>query len=101
MVKALARGFRWRRMLETGGLVTIQEIATKEKINEAYVSRVLRLTLLAPEIVEAILDGRQAPETTLPVLMGPFPVEWSEQRMVLSGRGSDAVGLPVTVVGIP
>jgi hypothetical protein len=76
MVKALARAFRWRRMLETGVAATIREIAAAEKINESYVSRVLRLTLLAPEIVEAILDGRQAPEMTLPVLMGPFPVEW-------------------------
>jgi hypothetical protein len=49
------------------------------------VSRVLRLTLLAPEIVEAILDGRQVPEMTLPVLMGPFPVEWDRQRATLIG----------------
>ncbi len=46
-----------------------------------YVSRVLRLTLLAPDIVEAALDGRQAQDMTLPVLMGPFPVEWERQRL--------------------
>ena len=80
MVKALARAYRWRRMLETGAVATVREIAEKEKINESYVGRVPRLTLLAPEIVEAILDGRQAPEMTLPVLMGAFPVEWGEQR---------------------
>ena len=79
LVKALARAFRWRRMLETGAVVTIREIAAKEQINESYVSRVLRLTLLAPVIVEAILDGRQVPEMTLPVLIGTFPVEWGEQ----------------------
>jgi hypothetical protein len=84
MVKALARAFRWRRMLETGAVATVREIAAAEKINESYVSRVLRLTLLAPEIVEAILDGRQAPEMTLPVLMGPFPVEWERQRAMIS-----------------
>jgi hypothetical protein len=66
MVKALARGFRWRKMLETGAVATVTEIATKERINESYVGRVLRLTLLAPEIVEAILDGPQALELTLP-----------------------------------
>ena len=59
MVKAIARAFRWREMLESGEYATIREIATAEKINESYVGRVLRLTLLAPDIVEAILDGRQ------------------------------------------
>ena len=80
VVKALARAFRWRRTLETGLHARIKEIAAAKKINASYVSRVPRLTLLAPEIVEAILDGRQSPEMTLPVLMGPFPVEWERQR---------------------
>jgi hypothetical protein len=80
LVKALARAFRWRRMLETGVVSSVGEIATREAINKSYVSRVLRLTLLAPEIVEAILDGRHAPEMTLPVLMGTFPVEWTRQK---------------------
>jgi hypothetical protein len=84
MVKALARAFRWRRMLETGAVVTIREIAAKEKINESYVSRVLRLTLLAPEIVETILDGRQVPKMTLPVLVKTFSVVWAEQTIVLA-----------------
>jgi len=86
LVKALARAFRWRRMLETGRYTTIEELACAEKINASYVSRVLRLTLLAPDIVEAILDGRQTPETTLPGLMGPFPVEWEAQRTTLRHR---------------
>ena len=81
LVKALARAFRWRRMLESGVVSTVGEIAAREKINKSYVSRVLRLTLLAPEIVEAILDGRQAPEMTLPGLMEPFPVVWGWQRL--------------------
>ena len=81
LVKALARAFRWRRMLESGVVSTVGEIAVREKINKSYVSRVLRLTLLAPEIVEAILDGRQAPEVTLRVLLKGFPVEWDRQRL--------------------
>ena len=85
MIKALARAFRWRRMLETGAVATVTEIAAREKINASYVSRVLRLTLLAPEIVEAVLDGRQASEMTLQVLMKAFPVGWSEQRATLIG----------------
>jgi hypothetical protein len=79
MVKAIARGFRWRKMLETGVHATVEDIAASENINASYVSRVLRLTLLAPAIVEAILDGRQGPEMTLAALMKPFPVAWEDQ----------------------
>jgi len=82
LVKALARAFRWRRMMETGRYSTIDELAAAEKINSSYVSRLLRLTLLAPNIVEAILDGRQREEMTLPGLMEPFPVEWDRQLSV-------------------
>jgi hypothetical protein len=80
MIKAIARAFRWREMLEDGTHATIAEIAAAEKINESYVGRVLRLTLLAPEIVEGILDGRQPAQMTLATLMRPFPVLWSAQR---------------------
>jgi len=76
LVKALARAFRWRRMVETGRFATLNELAAAEKINSSYVSRMLRLTLLAPNLVEAILDGRQPEGITLPALMAPFPVEW-------------------------
>ena len=69
LVKAVARAFRWRRMLESGRFATINELAAAEKINSSYVSRVLRLTLLAPDIVEAILDGRQPEGMTVPRLM--------------------------------
>jgi hypothetical protein len=79
MIKAIARGFRWRKLLETGVYGTIEEIAAAEKINSSYVSRLLRMTLLAPSIVEAILDGRQPTKVTLAALMAPFPVAWEEQ----------------------
>lgn len=79
LVKALARAFRWRRMMEAGRYSTIDELSAAEKINSSYVSRLLRLTLLAPDIVEAILDGRQPEGMTLPRLMEPFPVEWERQ----------------------
>ena len=85
MVKAIARAFRWRKLLETGAYGTVGEIAAAEKINASYIGRVVRLTLLAPEIVEAILDGRQPAEMTLAVLMQPFPVGWREQTQALSG----------------
>jgi hypothetical protein len=80
MVKAIARAFRWRDMLEDGEYATIREIAHAEKINETYVGRVLRLTLLAPEVVEAILSGRQSTHLQLETLMKRFPVDWTEQR---------------------
>jgi hypothetical protein len=79
MVKAMARAFRWRKLIETGVCATVTEIAAAERINTSYVSRVLRLTLLAPEIVEAILDGRQGAELTLAALMRPLAVRWQEQ----------------------
>ncbi len=90
LIKAVARAFRWRRMLETGRFGTIHELAAAEKINSSYVSRVLRLTLLEPGIVEAILDGRQPEGMTLPGLMMPSPAMWREQRDRLAGRAPDA-----------
>ena len=79
LVKALARAFHWRKMLETARYGTIEELAAAEKINSSYVSRRLRLTLLAPAIVEAILDGLQPEGLTLPGLIKPFPVEWERR----------------------
>ena len=79
LVKALARAFRWRRMLESGRYSTIDELAAAEKINASYVSRILRLTLLAPQIVETILDGRQSPDMTLRGLLKGVAVEWGHQ----------------------
>ena len=86
LIKAVARAFRWRRMLESGQFATLAELAAAEKINASYVSRVLRLTLLAPDIVEAILDGRQPEGMTLLALMKPFPVEWGRRAAPRCGR---------------
>jgi hypothetical protein len=79
LVKALARAFRWKRMLESGAFATIAELAEHEGIAFTYMARVLRLTLLSPKILEAILDGEQGPEVTLGRLLEPFPVEWAAQ----------------------
>ena len=79
LLKALARGFRWRKLLETGHFATIQEIAEAENINPSYISRVLRMTLLAPDIVEAILAGTQPAGLTRAKVMKPFPAEWKCQ----------------------
>lgn len=80
LFKALARAFRWKRMLESGEFTTMSELAEHEGIAPSYMTRVLRLTLLAPDIVEAILDGTRGPEVTLVRVLEPFPVDWAEQR---------------------
>lgn len=79
LVKAIARAFRWRDLLETGTHATMADIATSEKINQSYVSRLFRLTHLAPAIIQSILNGQQPDELTLSVVMKPFPVEWTAQ----------------------
>jgi hypothetical protein len=79
MVKALARAFRWRKMLDDGVHATIEELAKAKGLGKTYVSQVLRLTLLAPEVVEAILDGRQPPGLQLEDLLEGFPVGWAGQ----------------------
>ena len=84
LVKALARAYRWKRMLESGQFATIAELAEREGIAPSYMTRVLRLTLLAPDIVEAILDGRQGSEVTLARLLDRVAVEWPEQRSLCS-----------------
>lgn len=78
-VKALARAFRWKRMLESGEFTTIAELAEREGIAPSYMTRVLRLTLLAPGIVAGILDGTQGPDVTLARVLELFPMEWTKQ----------------------
>ena len=65
MVKAIARAHRWKRLMESGRFASVTELAEAEKINQSYLCRVLRLTLLAPDIVEALLK--------------PLPLEWDRQ----------------------
>jgi len=84
MVKALARAFRWRKMLDEGTHATIEDLAKSKGIAKTYVGGILRLTLLAPVIVEAILDGRQRPELQLDALLKGFPLEWQAQQHSLS-----------------
>ncbi|WP_449619228.1 hypothetical protein [Roseovarius salis] len=81
LIKALARAFRWKSMLESGEFATIAELAAREGIAPSYMTRVLRLTLLAPDIIEGILDGKQGPEVTLARVLEPFPEEWDAQPM--------------------
>ena len=85
LVKALARAFRWKRMLESGQFATIADLAKCEGIAAPYLTRVFRLAFLAPDVVEAILEGRQPTDVTLQSLRGQFPDEWACQRVWLRG----------------
>lgn len=80
MAKALAPSFRLNRKLESGRFASLAELPEHERIDWSHLCRVLRLTLFAPEIVEAILDGQQAVELTLGTLMRPCSVLWEAQR---------------------
>lgn len=84
LVKALARAFRWKRMLESGEFATIAELAEREGIATSYMTRILRLTQLEPGIIEAVLDGRQGDAVKLARLMDPFPISWIEQKNIFS-----------------
>ncbi len=84
LLKAVARAFRWREMLDNGSYATIRETAAAENINESYVSRVLRLALLAPAIVQLIVEGRQPAAVSLAMLLMPFPVCWQDQERWLA-----------------
>lgn len=90
LIKAIARAFRWRDMLEDGTYATINEIAEVEKINETYVGRVFRLTLLAPSIVEAILDGRNS-QLGLDRLMKGFPIGWEAQVSSITDQRQQSI----------
>jgi hypothetical protein len=80
LLKALARAFRYQRLLDEGRYAPISEMAAAERLERGYLGTLLRLTLLAPELVEAILEGRQANGVGLPQLLEPIPAEWAAQR---------------------
>jgi hypothetical protein len=80
LVKALARAFRYQKLLDEGRYASISEMAAAERIERGYLGSLLRLTLLAPEVVEAILDGPPSEGISLPGLMEPFSTCWKQQR---------------------
>jgi hypothetical protein len=80
LIKAIARAHRWQRLLEGGQVSSLTDIAREEMISLSFVCRVYRLVLLAPDIVETILDGRLPEVLTFKGLLEPFPIEWDQQR---------------------
>jgi hypothetical protein len=84
LFKAVVRAHRWRAMLENGEYGSSAELAKTEKINDSYLSRVLRLTLIAPDLTEAILNGHQPSTLQLDDLLKPLPAAWDRQRFMLN-----------------
>jgi hypothetical protein len=82
LIKALVRAHRWRRKIESGQAKSITDLAEQEGVTNAYVCRLLPLTCLAPDIMEAILDGRQLKGLRLVEMLGNGPLAWEEQRSV-------------------
>jgi hypothetical protein len=82
LIKALVRAHRWRRTIESGRAKSMTDLSEQEGITDAYVCRLLPLTCLAPDIVEAILDGRQPKGLRLAEVLGNGPLAWEEQRSV-------------------
>jgi hypothetical protein len=87
LMKALARAFRYQRMLDEGRYASITAMAAAERIERGYLGSLLRLTLLAPDVVEAILNGHAPSDLGLPRLLEPLPLSWVNQRLMLNGRG--------------
>lgn len=86
LVKVLVRAFYWKRLIDTGEYATLADLAAAERVNKSYLSKVLRLTLLAPEIVETILDGKVPDDLPIERLLRPFTLEWELQRRSLLPR---------------
>jgi hypothetical protein len=86
LVKAVVRAHRWRHTLESGEYSSSAELAKAEKVNDSYLSRILRLTLIAPDIIEAIVSGRQPCTLQLDDLLKPLPAAWERQRSELHLR---------------
>jgi hypothetical protein len=87
LVKALARAWHWQRRLDEGVYASVSDIGDAENISKSYVSRILRLALLAPDLIEAILAGETDQGMMLEQLERPLPASWEEQRLALRRLG--------------
>jgi hypothetical protein len=90
LVKALARAHRWKRLLESGRYASLGELAAAERIDRSYLGKMLRLTLLAPDVVEAVLNGRLPADIGLPALLEPMPRMWEEQRTSIAELAAES-----------
>jgi hypothetical protein len=86
LLKALGRAWRWKRLLESGNYTSLKELAGDERVDKAYLSRLLRLTLLAPSILESILDGTLCNDVLLKDLIDSQVVDWAAQMRRIAAR---------------
>jgi hypothetical protein len=99
LVKALARAWRWQKLLDDGLYTSVTEISEAEQINKSYVSRILRVALLPPDVVEAILAGTTNQRMMLEQLEGPLPASWEAQLEHLRREPVRSISpLPVSCV---
>jgi len=91
LIKALARAFRWKRMLDSGRFSNIADLAHSERITAPFLTRTMRLAQLAPDLVQAILDGTQPRNLTLEALRRPLAMSWIEQNRALTAVSADQV----------
>jgi hypothetical protein len=91
LVKALARAYRWKRMLDSGRFSNIADLAHSERITAPFLTRTMRLAQLAPDLVQAILDGTQPRNLTLEALRRPLAMSWIEQKRALTAVSADQV----------
>jgi hypothetical protein len=92
LIKALARAWRWQRMLDEGVCESVTQVAEAESLNASYVSRILRLTLLAPRIVEVILGGHQPSRIPLQAMLDRLPLSWATQMALFAGDAECSLG---------
>lgn len=83
LLKAVVRAHRWARLLEHGEFGSIAELAAAERVDKSYLSKVLRLTLLGPSLVERILNGNESEALRIERLLQPFPNEWQKQAQLV------------------
>ena len=101
LLKALARAYRWRQMIEDGEYASITELAKAENINQSYACRILRLTLLAPSIISEILDEQMTSDLMLKQIMKPLPARWDDQIAVLADHHTTGERPPSTLIAVP
>ena len=85
LVVALARAYRWQRMIDSGEVAGVEAIAAQHGVDRAYVSRILDLAMLAPDLTEAALNGDEPGGFSLRKLAKSLPVRWDQQGAVLQG----------------
>jgi hypothetical protein len=84
LLRAVVQAFHWRNQLEAGQFTTVSELAASLGLNGSYVSHVLRLTLLAPDLIERVMEGRQPVKMQLQPLVRIAPACWADQRRMLA-----------------